>query len=153
MGQVVIPRVGLSVRQPWAACLVRGLTPVVNRGGRLLESAVGERIAIHASLGLDPAEVEACRRACGLAGVALPVGALPQGAVVAVATEAGCVEHSPSPLFEGPWGWLLKDVVPVAPIPCRGALGLWSLPDAVREALGEALARGDGGAGVLSFEF
>jgi ASCH domain len=71
------------------------------------------------------------------------------GAVVAVAELAGC--HL-SPDFGGtcgatrplcsPWAvrdqyhWLLEDVRPLAePVPCRGALRLWRLPDDVEAAV------------------
>ncbi|HEU4727661.1 MAG TPA: hypothetical protein VFT22_07225 [Kofleriaceae bacterium] len=30
--------------------------------------------------------------------------------------------------FTGPWGWVLCDQRWIRPVPCRGALGLWSLP-------------------------
>lgn len=34
------------------------------------------------------------------------------------------------------WHWRIADVHPLAqPVPCRGALGLWSLPDDVRAAV------------------
>jgi hypothetical protein len=36
----------------------------------------------------------------------------------------------------GRYAWLLADVQPLAvPVPCRGALGLWTVPEAVKEAV------------------
>jgi hypothetical protein len=57
------------------------------------------------------------------------------GAVVAVARLVDCVrvEDLPEPLrshheANGPWCWVLEDVERLpAPIPCRGAQGLWEL--------------------------
>ena len=32
------------------------------------------------------------------------------------------------PWWAGPVGWLLDDVVAIDPVPCRGAMGLWTVP-------------------------
>ena len=55
------------------------------------------------------------------------------GAIVAVADLYGCVQvgRLPEELrghehAHGPWCWLLRNVRPVDPIPCRGGLGLWT---------------------------
>ncbi len=67
----------------------------------------------------------------------------PEG-IVAVCKYDGFVTKSDDPWFGGPIGWLLTDVWALPePVPCRGAQGLWSLPDdvyrAVREQYGQAL--------------
>lgn len=37
-----------------------------------------------------------------------------------------------NPWFQGPWGWVLKDVIALPrPVPCRGERGLWALPHEV----------------------
>jgi hypothetical protein len=61
--------------------------------------------------------------------------AVTYGAVVAVARLAGTAEDALEDLsaaqrawFCGPVGWVLADVVAIAPVPCRGAPGLWELP-------------------------
>lgn len=34
-----------------------------------------------------------------------------------------------SPWFFGPFGWILEEIRPLAePVPCKGALGLWTVP-------------------------
>jgi hypothetical protein len=44
----------------------------------------------------------------------------------------GVVTESADPWFTGPYGWTLDDVVALpAPVPCRGAQGLWPVPDDV----------------------
>lgn len=48
------------------------------------------------------------------------------GAIVGIARFVGVVYKSPNEWFFGPVGWLLDDVRAIDPIPCRGALGLWS---------------------------
>lgn len=64
-------------------------------------------------------------------------------AIVAVARLAGCWHSQHSPPAEqqvwwsGPHGWALDDVRPlVEPVPCRGAMGLWTPPtDVLRRVL------------------
>jgi len=84
------------------------------------------------------------------------------GAVVAVATLAACHRFdfdefcghkgdwsetsrhpgicSPYALIRLGWHWELADVRPLAePVPCKGKLGLWRLPDDVEKAVREQL--------------
>jgi hypothetical protein len=35
--------------------------------------------------------------------------------------------------FVGDFGWVFDDVVPIEPVPCRGAQGLWQVPPPVLE--------------------
>lgn len=52
--------------------------------------------------------------------------------IVAVAKFGGTVEESDDPWFEGPIGWVLSEVMVLPePVPCRGAQGLWSVPEDV----------------------
>lgn len=70
------------------------------------------------------------------------------GAVVALATLADCqrVSHLPRELRDhehanGPWCWMLTGVRRLpAPVPCRGAQGLWVLPSDVEAAVRAVLA-------------
>jgi hypothetical protein len=50
--------------------------------------------------------------------------------ICAVATFGGTVRESDSPWFCGPVGWVMTDVL-VLPeaVPCKGAQGLWNVPD------------------------
>jgi hypothetical protein len=52
--------------------------------------------------------------------------------ICAVATYGGTVREDASPWFCGPIGWVMTDVL-VLPeaVPCRGAQGLWAVPDDV----------------------
>lgn len=78
-------------------------------------------------------------------------------AVVAVATITGCHVRDPEEgcgdgsyaygVICSPWAmpdqyhWVLDDVRPLAePVPCRGMLGLWCLPDEVEQAIQEQLS-------------
>jgi ASCH domain len=134
---------GLSVQQPWAAAIAYGPKTVENRTWPAPGWALRTMIAIHASKKPDisarPPDGESWPMA----------QRMHLGAVIAVATLAGC--HL-SPDFGGicgatrplcsPWSardqyhWLLADVRPLPePVPCRGMLGLWRLPENVEKAV------------------
>jgi len=58
--------------------------------------------------------------------------------IVALAKHGGCVKESADPWFDGaPYiGWKMDDLfILEQPIPCRGAQGLWRVPDDVAEQL------------------
>jgi hypothetical protein len=61
------------------------------------------------------------------------------GAIVGSIELGGAVMESESPWFFGPYGIRLANPVPLAqPVPCKGALGLFRLPDDVLEVLAHA---------------
>ncbi len=65
---------------------------------------------------------------------------MPTRAVVGVARVTGAIRAgdpgADHPYFFGPWGWLLTDVVAIAPVPWeKGALGVWRMPEALRLAV------------------
>ena len=84
---------------------------------------------------------------------------LPLGAVVAVATVTGSHEHGPGVecgdgsyaygvicsrwAQPGRWHWQLADVRPLPdPVPCKGMLGLWRLPEDVEKLVRAQLEEG-----------
>ena len=145
----------LSVRQPWAWAICHG-KDVENRSRGTRYRGL---LAIHASKSApykndldDPRIVDL------IVANGLDDPAAAQGAIVAVAELTGC--HL-SPDFGGtcgatrplcsPWGardqyhWILADVRPLAaPVSCRGALGLWRLPEDVEKAIREQLEERNG---------
>lgn len=68
---------------------------------------------------------------------------LPPGAIVAVAMLYDCVpvedvrdsiseqERILGDYSDGRWAWLLYKIESIEPVPCRGSLGLWTVPDDV----------------------
>lgn len=48
------------------------------------------------------------------------------GHIIAIAMLVDCVERSTSPWFQGKWGWVLRGIVPIEPIPMSGNLGIWN---------------------------
>jgi hypothetical protein len=83
-------------------------------------------------------ETDAFPRCESLAGQSVPAH-LATGAVIAVAHLADIVRHSDDPWFQGPWGWLLDDVVPICPVQCPGQRQLFTLPDDVEQAVRHAM--------------
>ena len=136
----------LTIKQPWLWCITDHTKRVENRTWKPPYYMVGQRIALHASKARDSAEWDA---ACDLVKIALPsFDDLPLGAIVATARLVGFVAVKQNRTVEvvydleyyqwrdDPWffppavGWLLSDVRKLSqPIPCRGALGLWNVPD------------------------
>jgi hypothetical protein len=120
----------ISVKQPWASLLLSRVKRTENRGrANPWTSAVGERLALHASLTADtevPFDLLQPHYPC----------ADVRGALLGTFTLAG-VHHPGSgkcrcdPDFAQPDQWHLVciDMQPLAePIPAKGALGLWSIP-------------------------
>jgi hypothetical protein len=61
------------------------------------------------------------------------------GQVVGRLLEAHVQLARQSPWTSGPWAWLIEDVrALIGPVLCRGAQGLWRLPDEVFERVAEA---------------
>lgn len=157
----------LSLLQPWAS-LVGPLKPIETRS-RAVGLRVGERCAIHASLGRtgigafeDALSVRGLEtldadhwlvRHVGLpADPALWLAALPRGAIVStgvcvgIQQSYGCVPmdwavhrkwsmldrtriHALGDFTAGRVLYLFDSVRPLAePIPCKGALGMWTVP-------------------------
>lgn len=127
----------LSIRQPWAWAILHAGKDIENRVWQPRNSALRfrGRVLLHASKGCTRKEFdEACEYMYVLVG-ASPIGELaelPRGAIVGAMTIADVVTQSDSKWFEGPVGLVLKDVVALPePIPCKGALGYFRVPDDV----------------------
>lgn len=147
---------GLSLTQPWASLVALGEKAIETRSWA--PSYRGE-ILIHAAKGF-PGD---CRRLCWrdpfatalINGGFNTADDLPRGAIVAV---ANLVRIAPTESFDSPillpfhiaererafgdfsagrYGWVLHDVrrLPSA-IPCKGALGLWTVPQVVLDLVG-----------------
>ena len=108
----------LSLRQPWASMIADGRKTIETRTWRTHYRGA---LAIHAS--------------------ARPHADLPTGGIIAVARLLCCRPMTPADedaacieLYDGAYAWLLADVRPVPPLPCKGRLGLWTPPaDIIRK--------------------
>lgn len=129
-----LPRLALSVRQPWAHAVVSDWKDIENRKW---STAIKGPICIHASafnkrnyeqdredylevlhLHVNPLSAPTMEQS-SLDGIGF-------GAIVGVATIADCVTRSDSPWFFGPFGFVLKDQqILETPISVKGALGFF----------------------------
>lgn len=124
----ILPRLALSVRQPWAYAIVAGWKPVENRSWRAPNPGLKFRgeCAIHASKGMTRDEYESGRDFMAALGFRLPSACdLPRGGIVGVATIIDVVKAFDSDWFFGPRGLVLADVRPIDFIPAGGALGFF----------------------------
>lgn len=137
---------GLTLHQPWAWAIAAGYKRIENRSWAPPEVFLGTRIAIHAGKTWAPAGGLFIReRLTEYRGELLPDEVeVTTAAIIAVARLAGVVQASDDPWFFGPFGWVLEDVVAIAPVPCRGFQKLWRLPADVEAEVERrvAVARG-----------
>ena len=118
----------LTLRQPWAWAICHAGKRIENRTWAPPRSVIGQRIAIHAGSGDDGAAARLDIEA--LTGRRVPT-VVEHGAIVATALVVRAVRQSDSPWYQGPEyvGWELADVRVLAEhVPCRGMLGLWTVP-------------------------
>lgn len=126
-----IPQFALSVRQPWAWCILNAGKDIENRdwGTRMRGP-----IALHASSGLTRAEFEHClstihaiSEQCPFPpGLTMPsIKELQRGGIVGVVEIVDSVQHSESPWFFGKHGFRLANPRPVEFVPVKGALGFF----------------------------
>jgi len=128
----------LTLIRPWDQAIVRGSKRIENRSWRPWDSIIGKVIAIHAGQKYDPKAAEWMRDE--LLFDAPDRHDYPAGVIVGLARITGCIETSDDPWFVGPFGWTLDDVAALsAPVPCRGAQGLWHVPKSVRVAISAQL--------------
>jgi activating signal cointegrator 1 len=132
----------VSVCQPWASLIVHGLKRLETRCWATPHRGA---LAIHASKCFPPAARMLCLQEpyrTLLAGAGLRDWRdLPTGLVLGVVEVLGCtrvpeMEHIPElesqlgDFGRGQWAWLLANARPLPePVPCRGRLGLFDVPD------------------------
>ncbi len=114
----------ISVYQPWADLIVRGIKDIENRSW---PTRFRGRILIHASKKIDGDNVKKYRRDLGLDSID---GYEPHTmAIVGIAEIVGCVKAHRSRFFLGPYGFVLKNVGRFRkPIRYRGRQGIFRVP-------------------------
>lgn len=130
-----VPRLALSIQQPWAWLIVNGWKDIENRTWR---HRFRGQVLIHAGKTLDEEASDALLANDHPAGgLEMPEGlceayidAFPEverqrGGIVGVAEITDCVDRHASPWFVGPHGFLLRNARPLDFAPCRGALGFF----------------------------
>jgi hypothetical protein len=132
-GEIVVaePLYALSLRQPWAYAVLHLGKDIENRPWR---SRFRGRVILHASKTLDRTGVQSLREA----GLSVP-DELPLGAYVGEVTITDCrsLADCSSRWAFGPWCYLLEHPRAYStPIPGRGQLGFYRLPEEVARLLG-----------------
>lgn len=147
----------LSLLQPWASLIVAGPKNIENRRWHLPKAMLGETWLVHASARIDRGEIESARRVleelCEFdeSLMQMPDAAtflasdLPLGGIIGIVRSTACLCPSTWGLdmrekhpwwFEGQHGFVLEDRHPLPFVPCKGALGFWTVPDDVLRQLG-----------------
>lgn len=124
-----LPKLALSVRQPWAWAIVHASKPVENRSWKKGNPGLKFRgdVCVHASKGMTRAEYEEAADFMASIGITVPPAAdLLRGGIVGVTCIVDIVSELNSPWFFGPKGLLLADTKPVDFIPSVGALGFFA---------------------------
>lgn len=136
----------ITLLEPWATALL-GPKDIENRTWMLPDRYVGRTIAIHASKRWSKADADAYLQIAERAGVDPGIAYMMAqrvshtlGCIIGVATFGARVTVSRSPWFFGPVGWSKVSAQAIRrPIPCRGALGIWQLPEDITEQVREQL--------------
>jgi hypothetical protein len=134
----------LSLTQPWATLVLLGVKRYETRSW---QTAYRGPLAIHAARTFPQAARTLCRlepfpSALAAAGIHHWTQ-LPRGAVIGVVELCGCVpvellpplspeEEAFGDYRPGRWAWELAIPTPLAaPLPCRGRLGLFDVPEPI----------------------
>lgn len=126
----------LSIQQPWVWAILEKGKRLENRTWKPPWSVIGQRIALHASKMPDKAGYAVLAERLGEF-----VGGQPRGAILGTAIVASSCERAEAfrlhgiqarDWWAGPVAWVLRDVQQLPePIPCRGHLGLWEVPEEI----------------------
>jgi hypothetical protein len=141
----------LSLQQPWAELMVRGIKLIENRDWR--RSFRGP-VLVHASKTFDEEAFHRCSDGSivpivtGLPYAAdemLPIRSedLHFGGIIGMFTIVDCVTQSNDPWFFGKYGYIVKDPRPLPFVPLRGQLGFFDVAEEMVKQLGlaEAVAK------------
>lgn len=117
------PTVALSIRQPWAWCIVNGHKGIENRTWK---TARRGPIYIHAGLAFDKAGYAWIL--ANFPGIKLPkIGEFELGGIVGQASIVDCIESCDSPWFSGPYGFVLNDTWSLPFRPLKGKLSFFEV--------------------------
>lgn len=121
----------LTIQQPWAEMIARGVKRVENRTWR---TRYRGPLAIHVGKSRAWMESEDASAWPVRYGVPMPrLDELAFGAIIAVAELVDCVpvedlsaELRGHPFASGPWCWVLTNAKRIEPIRCKGAQLVWT---------------------------
>lgn len=128
----------ISVRQPWAWCIVSAGKDIENRDW---PTRYRGTVLVHASKGMTKDEFESCLSLCHAisrdnpfpSGLTMPAfEELQRGGIVGQVDIVDCVTDSPSPWFYGRYGFVLENAKALPFRPLKGALGFFDVPELSR---------------------
>lgn len=137
-----LPRLALSVRQPWAWAIIHAGKNIENRSWQGSNPGIKFRgpVCIHASTGMTRDEFDDAIEDIDYAS---NVDRLPQarelvrGAIIGVVDVVDVIRKSDSRWWCGPLGLVLANARAIDPIPCKGQLGFfeWRQGGAIAEPM------------------
>lgn len=122
----------LTIKATWAWAIMNAGKDIENRDWR---TKFRGRIAIHSSLGLTKREYQSHMfDIYGILKAPYPdivkYDDITRGAIIGTVEIVDCVDTSDSKWFSGKYGFVLRNPVKLEkPIPCKGRLSFWDLPD------------------------
>jgi hypothetical protein len=128
-----LPKLALSVRQPWAWAIINAGKDIENRSWQAVNHGLRQRgrIAVHASKGMTRAEYEdACDTIKANGATCPPAHHLLRGGIIGSVEVVDVVTESDSPWFFGPRGLVLRSPIACEFIPARGQLGYFAWSEA-----------------------
>lgn len=134
----------LTVRQPFALALVRGVKGWENRSWERDLSASGGWIWIHAGAAIHAQHQKARGLWSDMPALATLtrsaiIGAVRIGRVLPYEAVAGLPWTAPPPPGKRGLCWEVVEVMALDPIPCSGGLGLWTPDGGIRAQLATSL--------------
>lgn len=122
----------LTIRQPWAHAILHLGKPIENRNW---STRVRGRVGLHAAKGMTLDEYEDAKAFIADIDPSLSLpdfDRLDRAALIGSVDVADCVKDHSSPWFQGPYGFILRNPIALRePVPCKGALNFWDIPEDV----------------------
>lgn len=122
----------LSIRQPWANAILKGIKDVENRGVR---TKIRGRFLIHASGATDPDTLahwqtflKSRKMDVQAINTAVREGGLQYGGIIGSVELVDCVGGYSSPWYSGQWAYVLRDPQPLEFLHLRGMPGFFKVP-------------------------
>lgn len=113
----------ISIQQPWAWAILNAGKDIENRDWR---TNLRGRVLIYAGKKIDKPGYDFLYHKMGLLHVP-PYKELKTGGIVGMVEIVDCVSDSDSRWFFGPFGFVLKNPLPLEFFPCRGKLGFFEV--------------------------
>ena len=121
----------ITLHRPWGNAIADYGKNIENRTWKC-PLPFGSYLAIHNGKKWDADALRFIQRLTEVCDPALTPDEVPSGAIIAIARfDGNATDLDPGlyPWFMGPIGWMLSDVVKIAPVPCKGQQGLWNIPE------------------------